>query len=187
MSASVWVDWHRSLPRNRRQFHQSNSVAVPLGNRAGRLDRQPGFAPTPEARQRQKSDRLQPRSDGGEFPVAANEAGQAEWQGVAPVRAGQTPTPTYRLYCRPELIRRIARQFESGHQPLGGIAVRVSRAAFELLDTVHAQSGTFREGLLRQPTRHTVMSQQCAESGCLIDWHPEAPAPSSPCSGVQPA
>ena len=54
---------------------------------------------------------------------------------------------------------------------LGGVAVRVGGACFELLDAIHAQASALSQRFLRQAGRDAMLSQQRAESCCRLGGH----------------
>jgi hypothetical protein len=58
----------------------------------------------------------------------------------------------------------IGRKVESELQAVGRIAVRMSGAPFELLDAVHAQTGSLGELMLRQAGHLPMVTQQIAKS-----------------------
>ena len=67
-----------------------------------------------------------------------------------------------------ESSRTLLRQLQGPAQSLGGVAVRLSRTAFELLDAMHAQAGPFGQGILGEPKREAMLPQERAETvGCL--------------------
>jgi hypothetical protein len=73
--------------------------------------------------------------------------------------------------CRMEHLAVLRGEFERPSKAASGVAIGMRYAAFELLNSVHAQPGALSQLLLCEPGRETMVSEQIAKCGRRLGFH----------------
>ena len=153
--------WDECGVRYLRQLHQPHTVGILLDDAPGHFDRQSSLARPSDAGQGHQPRILQPRGNVDELLLAPDEAGHAAGEVVVAFAArwvaARAPTAAHGRNGGLELLRRFRGEPEGQRQALGGVAVRVCGACFELLDAIDAQAGALGERFLRQASRDAVL------------------------------
>ena len=137
----------------------------------GDLQGQTRFAAATDSAERDQACRFEQRVDLGDLMLATDETGQRQPAGPggqAATSSADADAPYAVLAGRwsaelSEFSFIAARQAKGVHEAIGRVAVRMSCAALELLDGVHAEPGPLGDTLLGEPELQAMGSQQVPE------------------------